>query len=198
MQFLLKSFIGLGLVLLTGFFLFVAQLPRETGFDEEQLRVGLEDHPKGNTGIVVFTGGSGERIEKALTLYQTGLADRVLISGTHPRVNKSHLASTGDFNIIECCVDLGPRAQTTIGNALETRDWARKNGYDAILLVTSEFHLPRARIELSKAAPELEIMEIPVASRLAPEKGWVLSPKVWNILAREYVKFLLSWARSLT
>lgn len=198
MRAFVKIFALAVLVLAAGFFVFVAQLPREQNFDEIRVGNDLGGFDRSEVGIVVFTGGSGERIERALNLYGTGVADRVLISGTHPQVTKSDLASTGDFNIIDCCVDLGPKAQTTIGNALEARDWARDNDYRAILLVTSDFHLPRARVELAHAAPDLTIIVVPVSTHLAPQEGWYRSATVWKILGREYVKFILSWTRSLT
>ncbi|RFB05628.1 YdcF family protein [Parvularcula marina] len=198
MRVFVKLLAGIALGLVLGFFIFVGQLPRERNFDMDRAMSALEGIPRDKVGIVVFTGGSGERIERALKLYETGLAERVLISGTHPQVTKNDLAATGDRTLIECCVDLGPRAQTTIGNALEARDWAVAHGYEAVVLVTSEFHLPRAAVELKHAAPKLTIVSVPVASRLAPDEGWMTSPKVWNLLSREYAKFLLAYARSLT
>lgn len=198
MRIFVKLLAALALGLVLGFFFFVGSLPRERNFDLAASLGGLGDLPREKVGIVVFTGGNGERIERALKLYETGRAERVLISGTHPQVTKADLASTGDRTLIECCVDLGPRARTTIGNALEARDWAREHGYSGVFLVTSEFHLPRAVVELEHAAPDLTIISVPVASHLAPEDGWMTSPKVWNILSREYVKFLLAYVRSLT
>lgn len=186
------------LALVIGFFVFVAQMPREKSFDDTKVSHDLGGFDRREVGIVVFTGGSGERIERALSLYSTGVADRVLISGTHPQVTKSDLASTGDFNIINCCVDLGPKAQTTIGNALEARDWVRQHDYKAVLLVTSDFHLPRARVELAHAVPDITIIVVPVSTHLAPEEGWYRSAAVWKILGQEYAKFILSWTRSLT
>ncbi|MEM9234157.1 MAG: YdcF family protein [Pseudomonadota bacterium] len=192
----LLAVITLGLVL--GFFAFVSQLPREKDFDLSTAMAALKGIDRQDVGIVVFTGGNGERIERGLKLYETGAAERVLISGTHPEVRKADLASTGDRTIIECCVDLGPKAQTTIGNAIEARDWAREHDYKAVILVTSEFHLPRAAVELRHAAPELTIIRVPVASRLTPDEGWMTSPGVWGYLAREYLKFVLAYTRSLT
>lgn len=197
MRALIKLISVLALALIGGFAAFVLTLPRENGFDETKAFHRLDGLAREEVGIVVFTGGNGERIARGLTLYGTGVADRMLISGTHPQVTKSDLATTGDFNIIECCVDLGPRAQTTVGNALEARDWIRGHDYRAVLLVTSEFHLPRAAVELSRVAPDLVIVKVPVESHLAPAAGWYGSPKVWNTLGREYLKYLLSWGRSL-
>ena len=196
MRVLVRLLTAVALSFVLGFVLFVLNLPRETTGDIDMTEIA--DLSRDKVGIVIFTGGNGERIERGLKLYETGAAERILISGTHPDVRKADLASTGDRTIIECCVDLGFKAQTTIGNALEAKEWARDQGYDAVILVTSEFHMPRAVVELRHAAPHLEIVSAPVASRLVPADGWATSPKAWNILGREYVKFILAYIRSLS
>ena len=177
--------------LVAGFFIFCATLPRAS--DASQLTAeGAKDR-----AIIVLTGGGGQRIEKGLALQRQGLADRVLISGVNPRTSKSDLASMGDKETLDCCVDLGPWARTTHGNAAESRAWLDRHGYKTVLLVTSDFHLPRATAELRHSAPEVAIIGVPVASNLAPETGWMASPSAWDLLAGEYIKYLFVRVRSV-
>ena len=191
MRFVLKIAALMGLLCAAGFFVFVAALPRSSN-EQAALRSLSAD---ASTGMVILTGGAGRRIQHGLDLFAQGYGDRVLISGTHPLVDKEDLEGLGVRDSLHCCVDLGPRARTTIGNALEARDWARRRGYDTILLVTSDFHLPRALLELEAVAPELTVIGIAVDTRSAPSANWMRSPSAWRVLAEEYIKYILAWTR---
>lgn len=198
MRILFRLSAVLALAFVLGFFLFVFSIPREQQLELNTALESFDSLSADEIGIVVFTGGTGERIERGLKIYETGRASRVLISGTHPDVRKADLVVTGDRTLIECCVDLGYQAKTTIGNAKEARTWAREKGYKGVILVTSEYHMARSTIELRHAAPELGIIQVPVSSPQSPSHGWIKSSKAWKTLGREYIKFLLAYARSLT
>ena len=185
-------------VFAAGFGAFVAGLPKLADADPIRLAALTAETPPARRGIVALTGGAGARIEHALTLHAAGLGDRVLISGVNPAISKADLSEMGRAEQLDCCVDLGPFARTTRGNALETRSWLRSHGYDTVLLVTSNFHLPRARAELEALAPELRVIGVPVDSNLVPEGRWAASPRAWTTLAKEYVKLLVVRLRSLT
>ena len=58
-----------------------------------------------------------------------------------------------DKQLFNCCVDLGYEALDTVGNADETRTWARSNGYTRLIVVTSRYHMPRSLAELALAMP---------------------------------------------
>lgn len=182
----------LALALLAGFFVFCASLPREG--TAAPIATGV---PVGERGIIVLTGGGGERIERGLALHAEGHGDRVLITGVHPQTTKKDLGRMGPAATLECCVDLGPYARSTRGNAVEGRDWLRRHGYRTVLLVTSDFHLPRATLEMKRTAPDVEIIGVPVASAAAPETGWMGRLGSWRILGGEYAKFLVVRVQSL-
>ena len=110
-------------------------------------------------GIVALTGGP-DRITVAYRLLDEGKGMRLLITGVHPDVTPISLKNIvpGDAEKFDCCVDLGRMAENTIGNAAETADWVRRNDYRSVILVTSTYHLPRARLELRRAMPTVEIV----------------------------------------
>ena len=188
---------GAAALFLIGFVVFAATLPRVAQADPALLRDQAAGVPTQARGIVALTGGAGARIEHALSLQAAGIGDRVLISGVNPRIGKADLSGTGNRSQLDCCVDLGPFARTTRGNALEARAWLRTHGYRTVYLVTSNFHLPRARAEMRRLAPEIEIIGVPVDSNLVPDGAWMRSPRAWRTVGGEYVKLIVARLRAL-
>jgi uncharacterized SAM-binding protein YcdF (DUF218 family) len=104
--------------------------------------------------IVALTGGSN-RIGDAIELLQARHGKRLLISGVNEKTGREELARfhPAGRESIACCVDLDYRARNTIGNAIETRRWAKANNFGALLIVTSNYHLPRTMLEFQHAIP---------------------------------------------
>lgn len=102
--------------------------------------------------IVVPTGGPG-RIDRGLALLKAHAADRMLVTGVAPGVRPIDLAIEYKTSprLFACCVDLGRKAVDTRSNAAETGAWVRAHHYKSVRLVTSDWHLRRARLELTKA-----------------------------------------------
>ena len=122
------------MALIAGFAWYVSLVPMsETPFE------GKAD------GIVALTGGP-ERITEAVELLAAGRGKRMLITGVNPTTKMEEIARQlpsfeAQFN---CCVDLDRSALNTIGNAVETRRWARERGFKSLVIVTSRVHMPRA------------------------------------------------------
>ncbi|WP_375403427.1 YdcF family protein [uncultured Sphingomonas sp.] len=102
--------------------------------------------------IVVPTGGPG-RIDRGLELMAAKQARRMLVTGVGAGVRPRDLAATYDVppRLFRCCVDLGREAVDTRSNAEETARWLRGHRYRTVRLVTEDWHLPRARMELEAA-----------------------------------------------
>ena len=118
-------------------------------------------------GIVALTGGSSRRLQTAMTLLQAGRGRRLLISGVNRRATREEVrraARAVAGPLYECCVDLGFEAVDTLGNARETAEWARARGYDRLILVTADYHMPRALLELRGAMPKVTLTPYPVAT----------------------------------
>lgn len=107
---------------------------------------------EGNTtdAIVVPTGGAG-RIDRGIALLQANQARRMLVTGVAPGVRPIDLAREyrTPTALFACCIDLGADAVDTRSNAEETAAWVKAHGYRTVRLVTSDWHVPRARMELS-------------------------------------------------
>jgi uncharacterized SAM-binding protein YcdF (DUF218 family) len=143
-------------------------------------------------GIVALTGGSGERIAAGLGLLEAGKAKRMLISGVSRHVTRGELQTiTGASKpVYDCCVDLGFEANNTLGNALETASWARSKGYTTLILVTADYHMPRARLELRGAMPEAQIIAYPVATPELSAADWWKTGTGAQRMILEYSKYL--------
>lgn len=124
-----------------GFIAFAMSLPQPAGASRAD-------------AVVVLTGGAG-RIERGLQVLDKGWARQMLVSGVDPQVKPGEFAA--QFRItparMRCCITLGYRAFDTTSNARETAAWAEARGYRSLRLVTSDWHLRRARAELGKVLP---------------------------------------------
>ncbi|MEM5583387.1 YdcF family protein [Roseibium sp. AS2] len=146
--------------------------------------------------IVVLTGGHA-RVSEAVRLLEEGRANRLLISGVHPGTTREQLAkvTASSMPLKKSSVDLDRVALNTAENATETASWARKNGFSSLLLVTSAYHLPRARAELSGALPSVDLIAYPVFSKELKLDTWYMEPATIRLLMREYVKYILARLR---
>ena len=123
--------------------------------------------------IVVLTGGA-KRIEQAVSLLQSGRGQRLLISGVNPGTSRTTLARMTDTDrrLFDCCVDIDMAALDTVGNAQEAIRWAKDHGFDDLILVTSDYHMPRAMLELGSALPDTTLQAYPVATPGFDARGW--------------------------
>ena len=138
-----------------------------------QLR-GVEVKPARNAdGIVVLTGGSS-RVSDAMELLAGGYGKRLLISGVHPTSAASDISRTLPDNqsLLRCCVDLDRSAVNTRSNAAETRRWAHERGFKSLIVVTSNYHMPRATVELSHAMPDIVLIPFAVVGDKWRDEPW--------------------------
>jgi uncharacterized SAM-binding protein YcdF (DUF218 family) len=144
-------------------------------------------------GIVALTGGA-QRIEDAAALLGRGSASRLLISGVHEDTTGGALAGRSPqlARLMRCCVDLGHEAHDTRGNALETGEWARRRGYDSLIVVTSAYHMPRSLAEIGRELPDVELVPYPVNPDGRDYAGWPGNPDLIRLLLVEYTKYILA------
>jgi uncharacterized SAM-binding protein YcdF (DUF218 family) len=150
--------------------------------------------------IVVLTGG-GQRLNSGIALLRDGKGQKLFVSGVNPHVHLEELLrSSGDrleaaHGWASCCVVLGYQAVDTLGNASETAQWMRQQGFHSLRLVTAWYHMRRSLLEFDRAMPEIEIVPHPVFPDELTQKHWWMSPGAMLLLAGEYGKYLAALLR---
>jgi len=147
-------------------------------------------------GIVALTGGAS-RINEAVELLASGRGQRLLITGVAPTVSTTELARLVPErqHWFGCCVDLGYNALNTIGNAVETRQWALDRGFRSLLIVTSSYHMPRAMLELGHRLPGVALIPFPVVPEPRRSAPWWSHAGSAKLLVSEYLKYIVAKAR---
>lgn len=120
------------------------------------------------TDAVVVLTGSGGRIDRGLEVLAQRLAPRMLVSGVDREVRPREFAA--QYRIggarMACCVTLGYESVDTRSNARESARWIAKNKFRSVRLVTSDWHMRRAALDLSQVAPDgVDVVEDAVPTR---------------------------------
>jgi uncharacterized SAM-binding protein YcdF (DUF218 family) len=163
------------LVWLLGFLWFAVALPRP--------------HPEGTTdAAIVLTGGRG-RVEQGIARLDANRVRLLLVSGVDRQVTPAEFQHEYSVptHMMRCCVTLGFDAFDTRSNAREAARWVAAHRVRSLRLVTSDWHMRRARLELGRALPR----EVGVIQDATPTE-----PSL-RILFLEYNKLLLRWVSLL-
>lgn len=169
-------------LLVIGFFIFTGNLTRSQPIPE-----GTAD------GIAVLTGGVA-RIDEAMKLLAQGKAKRLLITGVNRTTSTEELkqlASEGD-QLFTCCVDIDKEARNTIDNATETSQWVARNRYHSIVVVTSNYHMPRALAEIAHQLPDVALVPFAVVTDRQRAEPWWKGRTTARLMVTEYVKFVFA------
>ncbi|HTT47333.1 MAG TPA: YdcF family protein [Pseudolabrys sp.] len=147
-------------------------------------------------GIVVLTGAAA-RIPDAIELLATDHGKRLLISGVHRDTRAREIARLTPVyaKYFACCIDLDRSALNTFGNALETKRWAREHNFNSLIVVTSNWHMPRAMAELEHQLPDVTLISFPVISPKMRDQPWWSNFDAVRLLFAEYLKYLFALAR---
>jgi uncharacterized SAM-binding protein YcdF (DUF218 family) len=176
-----------GAAFLGGLAQFAANLPQDAG------------RPSMRADAVVALTGGAQRIADGVALVTSGDGKRLLISGINEKAGRDEIVrhTPALADIMGCCVDLDYRARNTIGNAIEARRWARARGYRSIVVVTSNYHMPRTLAEFAHAMPGMQLVPHPVITDSVDVRRWWSSLHSGRVVASEYVKYVISQGRML-
>ena len=172
-------------VWLAGLFLFAGMIPKKVADTETR-----------TDAIVVLTGGS-ERLSEGFSLLSEAMAEKLFVSGVYHGVEVEELLrlSRGTAGELECCVELGHRADDTTGNATETAGWINKHGYKSLRLVTASYHMPRSLLEFRRVLPGIAVVPHPVFPSNVKHEQWWAWPGTARLVISEYNKYVLARIR---
>jgi uncharacterized SAM-binding protein YcdF (DUF218 family) len=173
------------LLLAVGFFWFAFNIPNEeVSFDRKA------------DGIVALT-GAASRIPDAIELLAADRGKRLLITGVHRATSAREIARLTPLysKFFTCCIDLDRSALNTFGNALETKRWAHEHNFISLIVVTSNWHMPRAIVELAHQLPETTLIPYPVMSEKVKTEPWWQNIDTARFLLAEYLKYLFALCR---
>ncbi len=149
-------------------------------------------------GAVALTGGV-DRIADAIDLLTAGRVDRLLITGVNPQTTQAEILRQrpNARAAFDCCIELGYEAANTVGNAAETERWVKAHGLRSVVVVTSNYHMPRALAEIASAIPDTELLPHPVVSDRARTRPWWIEPQSTRLIVTEWAKYVAVTARLL-
>jgi len=156
-----------------------------------------------SSNIVILTGGTN-RIKDGLKIIKGFNKSRkinfkILVSGTGKGFTKKILMNQiePNFNpdLIECCIDLDSVSKNTFTNAIETSKWAHENNIKEFILITSNYHMPRAILEFKNIMPNKKIYTFPIKPKKHNIKNWLDSYQTFNLIFKEFCKYIFASLR---
>lgn len=149
--------------------------------------------------IVALTGASDVRIETAMRLLEAEKGGRMLVSGVNREATREDIRGvTGGYGeLFDCCVDLDYEAETTLGNAQYTAEWVRARGYGSLVIVTSDYHMPRSLLELKAALPGVLLRPYAIETETVDAARWWVTGESARRITLEYSKYLVVLFREL-
>ena len=102
-------------------------------------------------GIVVLTGDK-YRISEGLSLLEKKIGNKLLISGVNSKISLNVIKN--EFpkydELFNCCIEFDNTSSNTFENIREAYVWKLNNNINTILIVSSDYHLPRVELESNR------------------------------------------------
>ncbi len=155
---------------------------------------------KKSSNIVILT-GAANRIKDGLKIIDGFeklkiINYKILVSGTGKGFSKNSLirqiSPDLDPSLIECCIYLDSVSKNTSTNAIETYKWAKKNDVKEFILITSNYHMPRAILEFKNVMPSHKIYTFPITPRKHNIENWMRSYETFNLVFKEFCKYVVA------
>jgi uncharacterized SAM-binding protein YcdF (DUF218 family) len=113
-----------------------------------------EDSPRRADAVIVLSGDRDFRLPKALELMRERVARTLVISdGRDPQWHQANRLCNGGGGTAFRVVCFKPDPYSTRGEAEAVASLARRRGWDDVVVVTSRFHVFRARMLFERCLP---------------------------------------------
>ena len=148
-----------------------------------------------NKNFIVLTGGNN-RVKKSLQIFFQikNKNKNLFISGVGKGFNKKTLKKLTKQNlnneeIIECCIQIEGLSRDTFSNAVESLKWVKSKRINSFVLLTNNYHMPRAMLEF-----ETIFKDIKITPYIFVDKNKIWWKKKINYIS-EYFKYKLTYFR---
>ena len=138
--------------------------------------------------VLVFTGGEG-RIAAGYKAWKEGKGKELFILGAGPDAKLASILPEGE----QVSQDDLPRihfegwSENTLENAVSAKSAVVSRMYRKVILVTSDYHMPRAHLTLRTVLPPtVSISVIPVTSAWRRKGAWHRIPRVFFVEGWKY------------
>ena len=116
-----------------------------------------------NYNFIVLTGGDN-RVKKSLKIFFQikNKNKNLFISGVGRGFNKKTLKKltqkkTHYNKIIDCCIQIEGISRNTFSNAVESLKWVKSKKINSFVLLTNNYHMPRAILEFKSIFKDIKI-----------------------------------------
>ena len=116
-----------------------------------------------NNNFIVLTGGDN-RVKKSLKIFFQieNKNKNLFISGVGKGFNKETLKKITQNNpnynkIIDCCIQIEGISRNTFSNAVESLKWVKSKKINSFVLLTNNYHMPRAMLEFKSIFNDIKI-----------------------------------------
>lgn len=168
-----------------GFIYFMSLIPSQNQV------LKLDDY-QGIKAMVIFT-GDNNRIGEGLELSSASNIKYILISGVALNSSLNQIVDNYQNKktyLDNLHIELGKKATNTVGNIQETREWTLKNKFDSLILVTSNYHVPRCEILFRKKLKLKHLIIYPTFSDKFDKHQWWKSSRSIKLIFAEYHKYI--------
>jgi uncharacterized SAM-binding protein YcdF (DUF218 family) len=163
-----------------------------------------EDQPVKSDVIIVLGGETeGERTERAVTLYKSGMAHQLLFSDGTTLSWRIHaidemIALARELGVPEQAIFREERSRSTYENALFTKEILEKKHWKSAIIVTTNWHTRRSRFIFDKVYQNSGIRLTYVGAKdkhfASLSEGW-LDPEKQQTVLTEWAKLFVYYIR---
>ena len=122
-----------------------------------------KNHLSYNENFIVLTGGNN-RVKKSLQIFFEikSKNKNLFISGVGKGFNKKILKklipqNKNNEKIIQCCIQIEGISKNTFSNAVESLKWVKSKKINSFVLLTNNYHMPRAMLEFKSIFKDINI-----------------------------------------
>jgi uncharacterized SAM-binding protein YcdF (DUF218 family) len=154
-----------------------------------------EGHSSGKTAdaILVLTGGEN-RIAAGFRAWEEGKGKELFILGAGREATLSSILPAGtEISPAQLLrIHIEGWSENTLENAFSAKSAVVSRGYREVIIVTSDYHVPRAYLAMRKILPpDISISVSPVVSNWRRKGAWHRLPRLFLVEGWKYWGYLL-------